>query len=604
MIKNLYEIYKQFSSKNRIYLFLLQLLVIFSSILEVVSILSIAPFMYLMVDPSYIIDNEYFSKLFNFIKIYELKHMLLITGFATLSMFSISTFFSIYTQNKFIFFSFKVGAEIGNKLFKYYLNKDWIFFTQGNSNNYLRKISQEAERVSTGVIQQALMMNSRIILSIILIFTVFLYNNFVAFFLFLILALSYLIIFNFLKKRIIFHGENISIKQNDRFKIMSESFGGIKDIIINQSENHFVNKFEKASFNHAKSKGLNVIFSMLPRYLLELIFYGTIIILCIILLLIQESNTTSILITLSVFGLASLKLLPTFQSIYFCYSNIAGNISAYYEIREELNDNMQKNKTKKNFVYKKIPKNFKSINLINVSFKYPNSKKNTLNNINITIPFKSKIGIVGMTGSGKSTLIDIISGLIFPTNGKVKIDNYNLNQETVNSWYERIGLTNQSIFIADKKLIENIAFGIDEKNIDINKIESVIKATYLNEFIEKLPNKKNTILGERGVQLSGGQRQRIAIARALYFNKDILILDEATSSIDNFIEDKIISNILNLAKNKTLVMISHKVNTLKDCDKIYIISDGNIVDEGKFEDLIINSEEFKKIAKINTSLNK
>tara|TARA_B100000963_G_C22610983_1_gene664858 strand:- start:105 stop:1910 length:1806 start_codon:yes stop_codon:yes gene_type:complete len=601
MIRNLFELYKQFSSKNRLHLFLLQLLVIFSSILEVISILSIAPFMYLMIDPANIVNNVYFAKLFSFINIRELNDMLLITGLATLSMFSISTASSIYTQNKFIFFSFNVGAEIGNKLFKYYLNKDWLFFTQGNSNNYLRKISQEAERVSTGVIQQALMMNSRIILSIILIFTIFLYNNFVALFLFLIFALSYLIIFNFLKKRIIFHGENISVKQNDRFRIMSESFGGIKDIILNQSDNYFINKFEKASFNHAKSKGSNVIFSMLPRYLLELIFYGTIIILCIILLLIQESNTTSILITLSVFGLASLKLLPTFQSIYFCYSNIAGNISAYYEIRKELNEIIEKNKIKKSFVYKKIPNTFKNINLIDVCFKYPNSKKNTLNNINITIPFMSKIGIVGMTGSGKSTLIDIICGLISPTKGEIKIDNHYLNQETINSWYERIGLANQSIFIADKKLVENIAFGIDEKYIDINKIEAAIKASYLNEFTEKLPDKKNTILGERGVQLSGGQRQRIAIARAFYFNKDILILDEATSSIDNFTEEKIISNIFNISKNKTLIMISHKINTLKDCDKIYVISEGNIIDEGKFEDLIINSEEFKKIAKINNN---
>lgn len=604
MIKNFIELYNQFSVENKWYLFRLQLLVIVSSVLEVLSILSIAPFMYLMIEPEFILNNKYYYSFFAFLNILDQNEMLVIVGCMTITIFSLSTFFSIYTQNKFIYFSFVAGADIGNTLFKYYLNKDWIFFTSNNSNNYLRKISQEAERVSTGVIGQALMMNSRIVLSGVIIFSVFLYNSFVALFLFSMFGISYLIIFKFLKKRILYHGENISIKQNARFKIMSESFGGIRDIILNNLNTYFIRDFKEASLQYARSQGSNVVFSLLPRYLVELVSYGSIIVLCIVLLLIQQNNTTSILATLSVFGLASLRLLPAFQSIYFNYSNISGNINAYYSIRNELFDYLKTNELNKNKNYIKLPKEFKEIKLIDIDFKYPNSKKNILKNINLSIGEKERIGIVGMTGSGKSTLVDIISGLILPTNGQVKIDNYILNDETKNSWYDYIGLVNQNIFISDQTIIENIAYGIPKNQIDLKKIKNIVNTSLLDEFVYKLPNKYNTVVGERGIQLSGGQKQRIAIARALYFNKKILILDEATSSIDAYIEDKIISRILEISKNMTLIMISHRINTLKECDTIYTISGGKIVDKGKFEYLIKNSEEFKKIAKINNNIKK
>jgi ABC-type multidrug transport system fused ATPase/permease subunit len=236
----------------------------------------------------------------------------------------------------------------------------------------------------------------------------------------------------------------------------------------------------------------------------------------------------------------------------------------------------------------------KSITLKNIYYKYPNAPKDTLNNINLTIPSCTTIGLVGITGSGKTTVVDIILGLLDGHKGKMEVDGTIINKDNLRAWQRNIGYVPQQIYLADTNISNNIAFGVNQSDIKQDDIERAAKIANIHDFvINELPLKYNTIVGERGVRLSGGQRQRIGIARALYHNPKLLILDEATSALDNLTEQSVIKEIYNLRKNITIIMISHRLSTIEKCDKIFLLEDGKIKNQGKYNEIIATSGKFK-----------
>ena len=239
----------------------------------------------------------------------------------------------------------------------------------------------------------------------------------------------------------------------------------------------------------------------------------------------------------------------------------------------------------------------KNIFLDNISFKYPQTPSNVLNNLSLNISAKQVIGIVGPSGSGKSTLIDVLVGLITPNKGKIIIDKLRLDEENIKGWQQNIGFVSQSIFLSDSSIRENIAFGLPKDLINENQIKIVCKMSHLDDVINDLPNGLDTIVGERGVQLSGGQRQRIGIARALYNEVDVLVFDEATSSLDGLTEQQVMEAIHSLGGKKTIILVAHRLATVKKCDKIFVLKDGNIDDEGTFDELEKNNSLFQELSK-------
>lgn len=601
MIKIVREIINIISKKNILKLIFLQIFVLISALSEIVGILSIGPFMAVILDQNIIYENRILYFIYNYFSFPGQNEYLIFLGFLVLFLFSVSTLLTIFTSYKLLMFSSNVGAEIGNDLFKFYLSQNWLYFAEGNSNQFLRKISQEAERVSSGILQQLLTMNAKIVLSFFIITTVLIFNIYISLILFITYSLSYLLIYYLVKKRIEFHGQNVSDKQFHRFKIMSESFGGIKNIIVSNTQNFFIQNFEKVSNVFARSRGLITVYALLPRYFIELVSYGSLLMLTIFLLIINDGNINNVFISLSIFGIASLKLLPAFQSIYFCYSNFKGSVSAFDSIKNELKIyKREKNILADSKKYKNF--NFENnIALENIFFTYKKETTNVLDNINLKISKGEVVGFVGLTGSGKSTLIDILMGLIKPNKGNLLVDENIINIHNVKVWFNKISHVPQSIFLADTSIRSNIAFGINEDKINNNRISQLLDQCEMREFIDNLPMKEFTNIGERGVQLSGGQRQRIGIARALYSNSDVIILDEATSSLDGYTESKIISNIVDKNKNKTLIIISHRLDILKECDNIFVLNNSKIVNSGKYNYLYENDETFKKMKQTNIS---
>ena len=312
----------------------------------------------------------------------------------------------------------------------------------------------------------------------------------------------------------------------------------------------------------------------------------------------RGDNFNSIAPKLALYAFVGYRLLPAFQGIYYATSSIRYSHSILDSLHKDLMNlssyPMAKTKTKTSSM---ILAN--SIKLKNIKFSYPGGKRTSLENISLIIPAFSKVGIVGSTGSGKTTMVDVILGLLDPQAGELIVDDSAITNINKRSWQKSIGYVPQQIYLADDTVASNIAFGVETKHIDQKLIEKASKMANLHDFVtSELPKNYNTIIGERGIRLSGGQRQRIGIARALYQDPKILILDEATSSLDNLTENMVMEAMNNLGNKITTIIIAHRLSTVKKCDQIYLLNKGRIEAQGTFEDLLITNKNFKKMASI------
>jgi HlyD family secretion protein len=308
----------------------------------------------------------------------------------------------------------------------------------------------------------------------------------------------------------------------------------------------------------------------------------------------KNNDINNILPILTFYGLTSFKLLPAFQQVYVGTTQIRGNLAAFYSIRQDLikSKNTAEYFISENYEHKNLQD---SIVLKNVDFSYPGNNEKVLNDISLRIKVNSVVGVVGSSGSGKSTLIDMILGLISPDSGNLIIDNERINTNNLRSWQRNIGYVAQSVFLSDSTIAENVAYGIPKDRIDQKQVHTALKLAQLTEVVESLEGGINTKVGERGVQLSGGQRQRIGIARALYHNANVLIFDEATSALDGITEKIIMDAVHDYTGHKTIIIIAHRLKTVKECDEIFFLENGSITQSGTYNELIEKSKKFSEM---------
>jgi HlyD family secretion protein len=341
--------------------------------------------------------------------------------------------------------------------------------------------------------------------------------------------------------------------------------------------------------------GTNTALANVPRYFMEMIAFGAMITLILYLIATHNANLGIVLPILSVYALATFKLLPAFQQIYASFSVIKGNVAAFESIRQDL-FNSQKCQFIQQSPHSKSMSFEQQLTLKNISFNYPNKSEPALKNLNLSIPVNNVVGLVGASGSGKSTIVSIILGLIYPQQGKCEVDGVQLNKNNCRSWQNNIGYVDQNIFLTDASVSENVAFGIPRKKINNERVEQALKLAHLNTFIDSLEKGVDTKVGERGIQLSGGQKQRIGIARALYHNANVLLFDEATSSLDGLTEKSVMQAINNFKREKTIIIVAHRLKTVVNCDTIFFIDKGKVIDQGTYDELFNNNEKFKNLA--------
>lgn len=596
MLKLIKELFSLLTLSQRKRFFFLQILVLLMAFMEIIGVASIIPFMTLVGDMSQLDQNILIFKAYEFSGLSSKIQFVFLLGFGVLFMLFLSTIISMTTTWSLSMFASKVGSEISSRLYTYYLKQSWLFHSSGSSARLTKKIVSESGRVTAGIIMPLMQMNAKIVLTFFMGFSIFIYDPKIALIGLTVFIIAYYILFKLVRSRLQRNGITISEANEKRFRLMNEGFGGVKDLLLLGRDRDFINRFNLTGLSLAYSQGTNAALTQLPRYLMELVAFGTMIALILYLIISHEGNLGMILPVISVYALVGFKLLPAFQQIYASIARIKGNIAAFESIQQDLIDSKQ-------------PKDFfpiinenkhlnpkKQILLKNITFTYPKKIEPTLHNINMIIPANSTIGVVGPSGSGKSTLIDILLGLIEPDKGELLIDNTAISKHTLRSWQNTIGYVPQSIFLSESSITENVAFGIPQDQINIGQVKKSLKLAHLSEFTNSLDEGLNTKVGERGVQLSGGQRQRIGIARALYHEAEVLIFDEATSSLDGLTEKMIMEAIQEFGGKKTIIMIAHRLKTVQNCKQIFFIEKGQVVDQGTYDELLYKNEKFKKMS--------
>ncbi len=485
---------------------------------------------------------------------------------------------TIYAQLRFIQMR---EYTIGKRVLNGYLNQPYSWFLSRHSADIGKTILSEI----TVVIQQGLspfillIANSTVAISLVLLLIII--NPLLAFMVGIILGASYGIIYSISRSYLNKIGQKRLKNNQIRFTAVTEAFGASKDVKVRGLEQNFINRFSNAAQIFARTNSSALAIQQLPRFALEGVAFGSVI-LVMLYLISQNGNFSDVLPIVSLYVFAGYRLMPALQQIYSSITQLRFIGPSVNSLSDDLK-NIQQIKTHSN--NEKININ-KSISLKNIYYNYPNTSRVALNDINLIIPAHSKVGFVGSTGSGKTTTVDIILGLLEPQKGSLEVDGIAINKENVKSWQRSIGYVPQHIFLSDDTVAANIAFGLDPEEIDNDALEKASKIANLHDFvIQELPNQYQTTIGERGVRLSGGERQRIGIARALYNNPKVLILDEATSSLDNQTEKAVMEAVNNLSKDILIILIAHRLNTVKNCDKIFQLEKGRIINQGTFQEL-------------------
>jgi ABC-type multidrug transport system fused ATPase/permease subunit len=406
---------------------------------------------------------------------------------------------------------------------------------------------------------------------------------------------TYALIFRFARRRLARHGEHQIAAHAARHRVASEAFGGIKDVKLMGLESRYGELYETPSREFVEAVAMGQIIGELPRFFLEAIAFGGLVLIVLGLLILQEARLAEVLPMLGVFGFAVLKIFPSIQQIYHSLSSMRFAAPIITKLYAELADNAHLPASRTAPV---PPLSItRTLDLENVHFAYPAAGRTALDGLSLSIMANTTVGIVGGTGAGKTTAVDIILGLLSPDSGRIMVDGVPLGPDTLRSWQSTIGYVPQQIFLSDDSVAANIAFGLQPDARDMAMIERAARLAELHDFVTRdLPQGYDTKVGERGVRLSGGQRQRIGIARALYRDPSVLILDEATSALDNLTERAVMDAVTNLAHAKTIIMIAHRLTTVRACDTIFLLENGKLAAQGTFDELVVRSETFRRMA--------
>ncbi|CAN6959959.1 Multidrug ABC transporter ATP-binding protein [Psychrobacter okhotskensis] len=596
MLSVIKELFSLISDKQRKHFYILQFLVILMAFTELLGIASIAPFMALVGDMSLLQQEGIYSKLYQLSGIGNPVDFLFFAGCVVLLMLTLSTIVSMLTTWRLAVYGASVGTELADRLYSYYMQQSWLFHASGSSAQLTKQVSTEANRISGGIIQPLMSLNAKLVLALFISISIFIYNPIIALVGISAFVLSYMLMYKLVRKSLIVNGHRLSAVSTQRFRLMNEGFGGIKDVLLLDRKYDFIDRFTEQGGLQAHAQGTNNTISLVPRFFVELLAFGAMISLVLVLIKSYDGNLGQVLPVLAIYALACFKLLPALQQIYSSITQIKGNSAAFEAVKEDLQQSkLTANELNKKIAFPKL-KFEQQIKLNDISFAYPNKENYALNNVSISIPINHVIGIVGSSGSGKSTLIDIILGLIPLQSGHIYIDDTLITKDNVRGWQNNVGFVPQSIFLSEGSIAENIAFGIPADEIDYNQVLKAIDLAHLTELVEELPKGVHTKVGERGVQLSGGQRQRIGIARALYNEADVLVFDEATSALDGITEKIIMDAIHEFSGQKTIVMIAHRLKTVQKCDTIYLMERGRVIDQGSYKSLVEKNLKFKEMA--------
>ncbi len=575
-LKKFFFIISQEQRYSLIYVFLLMLI---GMVLETFSIGLVIPLINTMLqyDNTTYRFNEilfyFFSRDFSLIELY------LIGLSVVLLVFTIKTLFMSYLYWKQYSFAYNVNRELSQKMYEGYVDLPYSFHLTNNSSLAIKNITNEVANM-TGVVIQSLQVATDIFIFFGITCLLLYYQPVGAIGVGLMIGIPVFMFYRLFKERILKWGKQREINEGNRVKLIQEGIGGIKDIKVLGREKSFFESYSFYNYNQTRADQLKSFVTALPKQWIEYVSIIGIVILVLVLIF-EGRNPESIVASLAIFAAAAFRILPSTNRILSGVQLIKYFVPSI----DILDDLLKKFGNKENQINFSDKFSFKkNIRIENLCFAYPEQDKNVLNDINIDIKKGELIGVIGKSGSGKSTLINILLGLLDIKSGSIYVDDYDISND-FKRWQKLIGFVSQNIFLKNDTILNNIAFGIHQDQIDTQRIQKCLELSNLDKFINELPKKLQTEVGERGIRLSGGQLQRIGIARALYENPEIIIFDEATSALDFETEKEVLKSINTLRKEKTIIMVTHRVNNLEKFDKIFFIEDGKMVKSGDYNEL-------------------
>jgi ABC-type multidrug transport system fused ATPase/permease subunit len=575
---------------NKKQLFFIGALFLITSFLETIGIGLIGPFIALANNSNLIHQNSWSSLLYRELNFSSDVQFISLFGLVIVGILYVKSFLGFNIQKYIFEFGFSQQANLRCLLMQAYLKAPYIFHLNKNTAILIQNIITETHNFANEILMPIMFTGSNI--AIILGLTILLLQtNFIATIsILMVLLLVSLVAYKF-KDKLARWGKEGYEANIEMIRLINHGLGGLKETRVIGCESYFENQMAQQAEKFKTAIAATNAFSLLPRYTLEPLIVTFLVGFTIIYLLSNQSSE-SLAGTLGVFGMASIRLLPAASIVIQAVSNLRHKSyvidKLYFDLKEieevEEKKSVQLLSNMGDRIGKPLP--FESeIVLDRVSYRYPSSSEISLKNISMVIRKGESIGLIGKSGAGKTTLVDVILGLLTPTSGEIRVDGVSVAKD-LRSWQNAIGYIPQSIFLIDDTIERNIAFGVLDEQIDAEKLDKAIQAAQLNELIEELPDGLKTIVGERGVRLSGGQRQRVGIARTLYHEREILILDEATAALDNETESLVTEAIKSLKGTKTIIIIAHRLSTIAHCDRIYLLDRGTMVRSGTYQEII------------------
>jgi len=574
---------------------LIMVMILVMDFLDMLGVASIMPFIAILANPELVQSNALLNTTFIIsrqIGIHTIDQFLFALGVLVFFLLVISLAFKALTTDAQLRFILMREYSISKRLVEGCLHQPFCWFLSRHSADLGKTILSEVGAVIGNGVMPMMTLIAQGTVAIALLMLLILIDAKTALIVGLTLVTSYTLIFRATRGLLNRMGTERLIANQARFTAISEAFGASKEVKVGGLEQAYINRFSGPAQTFALNQATAQVISQLPRFAIEAIAFGGMLLLVLYLML-QSGSFAGALPIIALYAFAGYRLMPALQQIYGAFTQLRFVGPAIDALHAELMSfqPVHPNPGQDAIAFEQ------AITLEQIEYSYPNAAQPAVKNLSITIPAKSIVGFVGATGSGKSTTGDLILGLLEAQKGKLAVDGQVISKHNCSAWQRKIGYVPQQIYLSDNTVAANIAFGQDAKDINQQAVERAAKIANLHQFvINELPQQYETTVGERGIRLSGGQRQRIGIARALYYNPQVLILDEATSALDNLTEQVVMEAVQNLGHEITMILIAHRLSTVKACDTIFLLEKGKLRAQGTFQELTEANEQFRAMA--------
>ena len=588
------------SRRERRRFYVLVGIMIFVAFAEVFGISAFLILLRVLAEPERIFDNPYLTWGYNTVGIEDPFTFQVVMAVAVFLVMALSLVIKAGGNYAIIRFSTMRGYTISSRLLQAYLHQPYAWFLQRNSADVAKSVLGEVQNVVNKIITPGGQLLANGILTITIIGFLIAVDPVIAVMAALLLGGAYTGIYFWLRAKLLVIGEGLLKANTERFRLTNEATGGFKEVKLMSLENRYVERFREPAQALARNAALSQVMNQIPRFALEGLTFAVLFGIILVMLLRSEGNLSTAIPVLGVFGISAMRLLPAMQQVYGAFANIRSAKPVLDNIYRDYTDAIAHGTNPPRGPGDDADLSLdRDLVLKGIGFSYASGDRPAVHNVDMEIPALSTIGIVGGTGAGKTTLVDLILGLLMPDTGQIIVDGEPLTADNMHRWRRSIGYVPQTIYLTDSSVAQNIAFGVPEEAIDPEAMERAARAAALHDFVmEEMPQQYDTIVGERGVRLSGGQRQRIGIARALYHDPSLLIFDEATSALDNLTERAVMDAVQRIRNTKTVIMIAHRLSTIRKCDRIFLLEHGTVQASGSYEDLVDENETFRKMAAV------